>query len=176
MKLRTILIAPLLLAAIQASAFAETATVTQAAEPHNVSINLRPLALIAGWASVTVESPMTSTLTTTGIVSFGDDGYEGGLQLRKYFGSGMQGGHYGLQSSYATFDAEDEVVRTTASGLAAGAFAGYKWITNSGFTLEAQAGLQYLVVTRENSNDEGTTTVDESNWLPIINLGAGWSF
>ncbi|HEX7672248.1 MAG TPA: hypothetical protein VF395_21780 [Polyangiaceae bacterium] len=64
------------------------------------------------------------------------------------------------------------------SGTAVGPFVGYKLITKGGFTFFAHVGAQYLSSHAEGQDTRTgvSATVDNSQWIPLVDLNLGWSF
>jgi hypothetical protein len=97
--------------------------------------------------------------------------YELGAQARYYlvgdFRHGMQLGAEALYLRLA-----DARLSATGEGLAIGPFAGYKYTTDVGFTVDVQLGFEYLAV---RAHDDVSSTKD-STYIPLLNLNVGWSF
>jgi hypothetical protein len=64
------------------------------------------------------------------------------------------------------------------SGTAIGPFVGYKLITKGGFTFFAHLGAQYLSSHAEGKDTSSglSASVDNSQWIPLVDLNLGWSF
>jgi hypothetical protein len=119
--------------------------------------------------------------------------YGAGFQVRSYFldrrKSKGNEPHVGLQALWAHGEGDEEDhgffgtfgddVWGRGEQFVAGPFAGYKYTAPFGLTAEIQVGAQFGA--RYSYGGEGNTGIDdpskwEYKWLPIANLGLGWSF
>jgi hypothetical protein len=103
-----------------------------------------------------------------------------GAQLLAYpleaFDSLVLGAEF--QYVHVAGDVPNTTVSGVGTGTAIGPLIGYKLITRGGFTLMANIGAGYVVAHAEAKDSvTGTsTTQDDSQWTPFLNLEIGWSF
>lgn len=119
--------------------------------------------------------------------------YGAGLQTRFYVLDRRKTGgsepHVGLQALWAHGEGEEQdggvfgvfgdEVWGRGEQFMAGPFVGYKYTAPFGLTLEAQAGM--MAGARYSYGGEDNSGADrdaewEFKWLPIANIGVGWSF
>jgi hypothetical protein len=68
-------------------------------------------------------------------------------------------------------------VTGVGEGLAVGPLIGYKLITNGGFTLFVQGGVEYVAIRAEAQSTSGASArEEESRVIPLLNFNLGWSF
>jgi hypothetical protein len=133
-------------------------------------------ALIAGYGQLSVTTPgVNGQPTETQFTAF-----EIGAQLNVYPSKPFKGLDIGAEIMYLKIDS-DNIAETNFSGfgigLAVGPLIGYKVITSSGFTFVVQGGVQYLAVSAEVKDPNGTSASEsDSKLLPNVNLNLGWSF
>jgi len=113
--------------------------------------------------------------------SYSAAAYLAGGQLIGYPARRFDGIAAGAQVQYVRVDAQGKVDETSvagaASGFAVGPFLGYKWITQIGFTVSLQGGVQYLAIRAHGTNaDGGRGAAKDSRVAPIANADIGWSF
>ncbi len=140
---------------------------------HAASITISPLHLLNPILQVTGELRLDDAIGTAVILGAGrvtEDSrhywaWEVGGQFRYYlFGSFTHGMMLGAEVGYVHVAGDLDDPMGYYAGVRMGAFAGYKIVTNCGFTFDAQLGDQYIMVT------------DKAEWQPLINLKVGWSF
>jgi hypothetical protein len=121
------------------------------------------VAVIGGVGTVTPENSNDSVFV-----------YEIGVSPRVYvIGDFRQGVELGVEALYLHANADDQFMASvSAQGLAIGPYAGYKWVSQLGLTLEAQLGGSYLTARGESS----TATNESSDFIVLLNLQVGWSF
>lgn len=160
-----------------------TSTAHAEDRPLHASITLSPLHFVLPAGELTAEfaiTPQIGVAAIGGIGSIANDGsnertlvYEVGISPRYYvWGNFRQGVELGVEVLYAHASADSQLVMTTlkAEGLAIGPYAGYKWASSVGFTLEGQIGASYFAVRGDGA------TADDSRFALLLNLQAGWSF
>ena len=106
----------------------------------------------------------TETITATA--------YEAGVQFNYYFMDNFSGLHAGAEVVYVHVGDVEQNATATGLGLSAGPYAGYKLLTNIGFTFIAQLGGQIVHISAEDS----TTMKSENKFGVLLNLNIGWSF
>ncbi len=97
--------------------------------------------------------------------------YEIGGQLRYYFfGDFSRGWQIGIELAYvaATDDSQGEGDSLLAEGFVTGAFAGYKRAFYGHYTLDIQGGVQRFTLR--------TTTADQTEVQPLVNINFGYTF
>jgi hypothetical protein len=97
---------------------------------------------------------------------------EGGAQFNYYFMRNFSGLHGGVEVIYLHASDVPQDATVTAAGISAGPYAGYKLLTDFGFTFIAQLGVQMLYVSASNTVDMKS----ETKFGPLLNLNLGWSF
>lgn len=140
---------------------------------HAVSITISPLHLLVPMLQVTGELRLDDKVGAAVILGAGqvtEDSrhywaWEVGGQCRYYlFGSFIHGMTLGAEVGYVHIVGHLDDPMGYYAGVRIGAFAGYKIVTNSGFTFDAQLGDQYVMVS------------DRAEWQPLMNFKVGWSF
>jgi hypothetical protein len=131
------------------------------------------ISLIAGYGSLSVDNPDTE--------SFKVSAYELGTRVVGYPLKKFKSLQLGAQLMYLKVDTGGPVtssnVSGTAAGVAFGPFAGYKLITDAGFTFVANLGFQYLAAQAQAQDNAGnSSSASDSRFLPLLNLEIGWSF
>jgi hypothetical protein len=93
------------------------------------------------------------------------------------FDHGMQVGAEVLYLG-AKADANAGEVKVTGSGtgLATGAFVGYKLATKVGFTFNVQGGVSYLAVRADANSSSSSAHAEKAEFAPLVNANIGWSF
>ena len=174
-------------------AYAEELGETQNEAPSSASstLSISPLHLIFAIPELTYEStlgaPFGSPISYAiigggGTVKVDDVSvsiFELGLQFRGYFNDPFEGLHYGVELSYLGLFADaPATISGRASGLATGAFLGWKAILDSGFTFDLQAGYQGLFTFAEASDLESgeREEITDIDGGLLVNLNIGWSF
>ncbi|HLU70524.1 MAG TPA: hypothetical protein VKZ88_07115 [Fibrobacteria bacterium] len=171
----------------------------------NHTLTIQPVLLAVPIGVVMYEARLTEPLGVALFGGYGRFDYErdgeqvdatvygAGMQTRFYFLDRRQTGgnepHLGVQALWAHGEGEEEdggfagvfgdEVWGRGEQFMVGPFAGYKYTAPFGLTLEAQAGMmagaRYSYGGEENSGvDEDATW--EFKWLPVANVGVGWSF
>ncbi|HEY5374229.1 MAG TPA: hypothetical protein VIK01_11120 [Polyangiaceae bacterium] len=135
------------------------------------------LSLIAGYGSITVEQPSSDGVSTD---KFSAAALSVGGRLACYSRK-FDGFVGGVQTLYVHLDGTGTASSTAfagaASGLAVGPFIGYKWTAQSGFTLLAHLGVQYLAVRSSANDGNGQSASDNQDNISLLaNLEIGWSF
>lgn len=125
------------------------------------------LAAIGGFGEVTLED-------STGRDQLSASVTEAGGQVVYYPLERFESLQVGLEVLYVRVEVDDPDARVTGlgRGLAAGPFAGYKLITDGGFTFFVQGGVEYVAVQAESEGE----AAESSRWLPLLNVNLGWSF
>ncbi len=171
----------------------------------NHTLTVQPVLLAVPIGVVMYEVRLTEPLGVSVFGGYGRFDYErddeqvdatvygAGMQTRFYFLDRRQSGgnepHIGLQALWAHGEGEEEdgglfgvfgdEVWGRGEQFMAGPFVGYKYTAPFGLTLEAQAGM--MAGARYSYGGEDNSGVDEDakwefKWLPIANIGIGWSF
>lgn len=131
------------------------------------------ISLIAGYGSLSVDNPDAE--------SFNVSAYEIGTRVVGYPLKKFKSLQLGAQLMYLKVDTGGPVtssnVSGTAAGVAFGPFAGYKLITDAGFTFVANFGFQYLAAQAQAQDSAGnSSSASDNRFLPLLNLEIGWSF
>lgn len=127
------------------------------------------LALIAGGGRVSVAQS-DGTKVTFNV-------YECGGQLRYYLtGSFRRGMQLGAEILYVHVNGSLQDITGVASGLALGPFVGWKTTSYSGFTFEIQGGVEVVTMGTSVSDSSGGSSSSSVDYIPLVNLGIGWSF
>jgi len=98
--------------------------------------------------------------------------YEAGVQFNYYFMENFSGLHAGAEFIYVHVGDVEQNATATGLGISAGPYAGYKLLTNIGFTFVGQLGGQIVHISAEDS----TTMKTENKFGVLLNLNVGWSF
>jgi hypothetical protein len=151
-------------------------------KPLHASVTFSPIHLILPAAELTLEVAVDPKFGVAAIGAIGSVQpvgsndrvfvYEVGVSPRYYVvGNFRQGVELGAEALYVHASADNQFSGSTlkAEGLALGPYAGYKWVSSFGLTLEAQLGVSYFVI-------RGDVSDDTSRVAPILNLQVGWSF
>jgi hypothetical protein len=163
--------------------------VTAPARPHPrriVSMTISPFHLLVHMVELTGELRANDKIGVAVIAGFGQLSdtledtdisttvYEAGTQLRYYvvgdFRHGMQ-----LGAELLYLKLTDHRISTEGEGVAIGPFAGYKFTTDVGFTVDCQLGVEYIAA-RAQSNAGVTGRANGSTYIPLVNVNIGWSF
>lgn len=162
-----------------------------ARELNRVYLSFSPLHLIFPVVELMAEVRVHPRIGVAAIGAFGNvktaglsvPVWEAGGQFVAYpvgnFDHGMQlGAELLYLGASAETGAGQAKISGSATGLATGAFVGYKLATKVGFSFNVQAGASYLAATGTASNATATATAtkSESQWLPLVNANVGWSF
>jgi hypothetical protein len=100
--------------------------------------------------------------------------FEAGASARYYvLGSFRHGLQLGAEALYVHADATTDATAVQAAGLGLAPFVGYKWTHRTGFTVDAQLGVTYLVARA--ASDTGATAATR-DLAPLLNLNVGYSF
>jgi hypothetical protein len=101
---------------------------------------------------------------------------EGGGQLRYYVtGSFRRGMEVGAEILYVHVNGSLQDTIGVASGLALGPFFGWKTTSYHGFTFEVQGGVEVVTMGTRVSDSSGASTSSSVDYIPLLNLGIGWS-
>jgi hypothetical protein len=135
------------------------------------------VAAIVGYGSIAVDTASGSGLNPNASVT----AYEFGGRLTGYPLKKFKGLQLGAQLMYLHIASNGSIaagnVTGTGAGVAGGPFAGYKLVTDIGFTFVGQLGVQYLSAQAESHDDSGNSNSADSNrFLALLNLEVGWSF
>lgn len=172
--------------------------------PHCTSITIEPLSAMISTLSVGVERRIKPQVGLTGLagvgltsrVSIGDrvHRYAVGPSTEALEDVRYARLHVGAQASWYArqFDGTHvsvEVVyvhhgwaepqRQSIDSVSASAYAGYKWIHRSGFTLAIQAGLGLVLTHGEDERSDGVILDREGTLGPVhlaANGNVGWTF
>jgi len=126
------------------------------------------VALIAGGGRVPVTQSDGTKVTFTVL--------EGGGQLRYYVtGSFRRGMHVGAEILYVHVNGSLEDITGVASGLALGPFFGWKMTSYAGFTFDVQGGVEVVTMGTRVSSRSGGSSDSSVDYIPLVNLGIGWS-
>jgi len=106
-------------------------------------------------------------------VSAFEVGAHGRYYLLGDFKAGMQ---LGAEVVYLRGSAAEGSVSGTGSQLTAGPFIGGKWIADVGFTVDGQAGVQYITSSVQAYDGQSSAETSASGVGPLLNLNLGWSF
>lgn len=160
--------------------------VVETGPTRSASITLSPVHLAIGIVEVTGEFRVAPRLGLAGTLGGGTiDGIgvaEVGAQLNYYLLGDFDGGlHLGAEAQWITAFSDSETNTATmssavAEGFAVGPMIGFKWVGDSGLSLVAQAGVQYIAIAAEAKNGSATASREDSKIGPLVNLNAGWSF
>jgi hypothetical protein len=99
--------------------------------------------------------------------------YALGGSARIYPFDAFEGVHAGVEAIFVRGTTDAPGATVIGDGVSIGAFAGYKWIHGSGFTLEGQLGIQAIGVAASSSEGD---TAESRDYGPLLNLNVGWSF
>lgn len=133
--------------------------------------------MVFGGAGKT-NAASSSTISTTGpTVSVGDAGdkvstWEIGGALRWYFAHRFEGAFAGVDVTYVHATANPVSAGFLVRGLTVGPVVGYKLITSIGFTVDTRVGLG--VVAKDDRDVDPSSP--RSNFVPLADVGIGWSF
>lgn len=156
-------------------------TAEQPEKPLHASITFSPVHLVLPVAELTAELKVAPKMGVAVILGAGsvtpensDNSvtvFEAGISPRYYvWGDFRNGVELGIEAVYVHGSADSDFMSSaTAEGLAVGPYAGYKWVSSIGLTLEAQLGAQYLTL-------RGDVSDDSSDVAVLLNLQVGWSF
>lgn len=130
------------------------------------------IGLIAGIGAPTVKDGWGSEI--------GARVYEAGGQVLFYPFERFENVHFGAELLYLhveAHDINDTSIRGVGAGLAIGPFFGYKLLTESGFSLVVQSGVQHLSLQAETADATSAEEINsDSKLIALLNLGIGWSF
>jgi hypothetical protein len=145
-----------------------------------LSLTFSPIHLALPVVELTAEIAATDQLGLA--VILGGGAYRGfgvieaGAQARYYavgdFDHGMQLGVEVLGVHVFSDNALGTGIAGFGTGVAAGPFIGYKFAADFGLTLDVQLGAAWAFIRA----DAGGATANDTDFLPILNLNAGWSF
>jgi len=169
--------------AVLASTVGASPAAADGADPR-VAVTASPLHLFVPMAEVTVEARLAPRLGVAAIAGVGairdtatDDRirlFEAGASARYYvLGSFRHGLQLGAEALYVHADATTDATAVQAAGLGLAPFVGYKWTHRTGFTVDAQLGVTYLVARA--ASDTGATAATR-DVAPLLNLNVGYSF
>lgn len=165
------------------------------AQERNISLTISPLHLLSPIFEAQVEFMPTESFGISGIFGkgtmdieidniYGADetetvsAFEAGLQGRYYF-SPYKGLHVGAELMYIDVGVEeDQNISGQAEGVAVGPLAGWKGVWGNGFTMVAQAGLQFVMAKAEASNEDTGESESGSaqGRIFLLNFDLGYSF
>jgi len=127
------------------------------------------VAFIGGGGRVTVTEPNSATKVRFTV-------YELGGQLRYYVtGSFRRGMEVGAELLYVHVNGSLQDITGVASGLAMGPFFGWKTTTHAGFTFEVQGGVEVVTMGSQVTSSDGGSSSSSVDYIPLLNLGIGWS-
>ncbi|HXI60420.1 MAG TPA: hypothetical protein VNO55_30370, partial [Polyangia bacterium] len=152
--------------------------------PHRVfALTISPLHLLSPILELTGEIRASDKIGVAVVAGAGkysetDNGvklsasvYEAGAQFRYYvvgdFRHGMQ-----LGAELLYLHLSDSNLSAKGEGLAIGPFAGYKYTTDIGFTVDTQLGFERITARAA----AGTSTASNSDYIVLLNINVGWSF
>jgi len=102
-----------------------------------------------------------------------------GLQGRYYLAGDFRRGipigaeiYYFHFRSEAVLEQSGGTLSNAARGRAVGAFLGYKYTFDRGFTIDGELGFVYITMTEDDKYDP----INHGGFKPLINLKLGWSF
>lgn len=168
--------------------------------PHRrASITMSPIHLLMPIVEVTGEVAVNDKIGVAGIFGYGSvplkttstigtrtteqtdhlSAWEVGGHFNYYVvGSFDHGMQLGVEALYLKVETSDSNYQSAAAanGFAIGPYAGYKIITNVGFTFEANLGVQYVAARAKASSGGSTATAEDKTVIPLLNLNVGWSF
>ena len=150
--------------AVLASTVGASPAAADGADPR-VAVTASPLHLFVPMAEVTVEARLAPRLGVAAIAGVGairDTATDDRIRL---FEAGASARYYVLATTDAT--------AVQAAGLGLAPFVGYKWTHRTGFTVDAQLGVTYLVARAASDAGAAATTRDVA---PLLNLNVGYSF
>lgn len=99
--------------------------------------------------------------------------YEVGGQLIGYpFGTFRHGMQIGIEGIYMNISTSSDNVDAEGLGFSGGAFAGYKFISQGGFTFCIQLGVQKVFAKATSGSDSAS----DSAVMALLNLNFGYSF
>ncbi len=143
-----------------------------AAEP-STSITAEPLFLVLPMVSITAEQEVVSHVGIAAIGGYGHplvaSMYQLGGELNYYVQRPFTGLHVGAELQYLWGASSLEPLAgssKSSSGVVrvAGAYGGYKWCASYGLTAVLELGVGHY------------DAPDVSEWNPVANLTAGWSW
>jgi hypothetical protein len=157
-------------------------TTAQAESGPQVSITWSPVHLVLPLVELTGEYNVAPHMGAALILGAGRvsdanntitaTAYEVGAQINYYPMRRFSGLHVGVEALYLSLGDVEQDMSVTAAGLAVGPYVGYKVQTSIGFAFVAQLGVYNAVVEAESS----TAMASDSDFGPLLNLNAGWSF
>lgn len=108
------------------------------------------------------------------------DTYEVGAQVVGYPLKDFESLQLGAEFMWIKVSGDNltsQQISASAGGIAIGAFVGYKYMADIGFTLFVQGGGGYVVATAEASDQSGNSaTAEASGFALLLNFNLGWSF
>lgn len=130
------------------------------------------VALVAGAGSISIETTSNGDTTTDKFTV-----YELGAQGRYYFyGTAQEGALAGVELMYAHVSGETDGASGVGKGLGVGPIVGYKWVWDSGFFIDLNGGVLFLVAEGEATDGEETSSSEASSVGPNLNFNLGLSF
>lgn len=165
------------------------------AQDRNISLTFSPIHLIFPVFEAQVEFMPTESFGISGIFGKGTMDYEvnnpygedeietfsvleAGMQARYYF-SPYKGWHMGAELMYIDVGVDaDQNISGQADGVAVGPLGGWKGVWGNGFTMVVQAGMQFVMVKAEATDEEtGESASDSGNTRAfLLNFDIGYSF
>lgn len=124
----------------------------------------------------------TTTLDSTDPEIDGEklDTYELGTQITGYPLKDFESLQLGAEVLWIRVSGENltsQQISASAGGVSVGAFVGYKYMADIGFTLFVQGGGAYVVVDAEASDQTGNSaSANVSGFTILLNFNLGWSF
>lgn len=156
---------------------------------RRVSVTFSPLHLFTPLLEVTGElraSPRlgVAVIVGAGTVSVEDDYgaearmsvFEAGGQIVWYPLKDFESLQLGAEVMYVYVTGDVEEVGGYGSGFAVGPLVGYKLITDAGFTLSVQGGLQVAALEAEARSRDAVARDSTIEFSPFLNFNLGWSF
>lgn len=155
-------------------------------EHRHVTISWLPLQALIPMASLSIEARLAEKISVTGHGGYGSvrvrvDGLErrrivqlGGNASYYLAGDFEHGGiHVGAAAQWTRVAGPGEVSTSTIrTGLLLGPLLGFKWVHTSGFTLDSQLGVGFLV-----AETSGAAPNDREQITALLgNVGVGFTF
>lgn len=148
----------------------------------DVTVSISPLHLFSPLLELMGELRINDHVSAAAIAGVGrvndangsahGSAFEIGGQGTYYVFQPFRGLHVGAEVLYVYVGDVNVDSTLTGTGLALGAFVGWKYIHRSGFSFVGQGGIDFAVVEASSS----TTMESESKVFPLLNLNVGYSF
>ncbi|WP_299884099.1 DUF3575 domain-containing protein [uncultured Lacinutrix sp.] len=147
-------------------------------------VKVNPIGLLYGSNLVAYELSLgekTSGLIGANYSNYKFDGNNknksigGELQFRYYLKESLKGFYGGALGTYATGDTAFVGVKEKFNSFGAGAILGYQWIWGSGFSLDINAGAEYISINYKNKSAVNLARKD-NGIIPVLGISLGYAF